>query len=113
MHRVARGKQGRGRFGRKNKDDDDDATGASSMASSMAASPTSSSNGQSDSSPPIGVLNMAQTNKPFKKPGYTPKKTRNLKQIITLEKAKEWKTSTPTCKREREILLEKNHGHED
>ncbi|GJJ71351.1 INO80 complex subunit C [Entomortierella parvispora] len=66
------------------------------MASSMTASPTSSSNGQTDNSPPIGVINMAHTNKPFKKPGYTPKKTRNLKQIITLEKAKEWKTSTPT-----------------
>ena len=70
------------------------------MASSMAASPTSSSNGQQESSsPPIGVVNMAHISKPFKKPGYTPKKTRNLKQIITLEKAKEWKTSTPTCKR--------------
>ncbi|KAI7816332.1 INO80 complex subunit C [Gamsiella multidivaricata] len=40
---------------------------------------------------------MAHIHKPFKKSGWhASKKTKNLKQIITLEKAKEWKTSTPT-----------------
>ncbi|KAG0048505.1 chromatin-remodeling complex subunit ies6 [Gryganskiella cystojenkinii] len=71
------------------------------MASSMTASPTSSNNGATDSSSSSsslpGLVNMAHIHKPFKKPGWQPaKKTKNLKQIITLEKAKEWKTSTPT-----------------
>jgi hypothetical protein len=106
-YRVAKGKQFKGRFGRKGKDEEDDTTGVSSMASSMTASPTSSSNGQPDStttnstSPPSGVVNMAHIHRPFKKVGWhASKKTKNLKQIITLEKAKEWKTSTPTCKRD-------------
>ncbi|KAG9323119.1 hypothetical protein KVV02_004239 [Mortierella alpina] len=97
----AKGKPLRGRFGRKGKDEDEDeqTTGVSSMASSVTASPTSSSSGTVDqlSQGPASVLNMAHIHKPFKNPKWqVSKKTKNLKQIITMEKAKEYKTSTPT-----------------
>ncbi|KAF9114505.1 chromatin-remodeling complex subunit ies6 [Mortierella sp. AM989] len=98
---VAKAKSTKGRFGRKGKDEDDDdqITGASSIASSISASPSSSSSGTLDQSNQgiTGVINMTHIHKPFKKSGWhASKKTKNLKQIITLEKAKEWKTSTPT-----------------
>ncbi|KAF9101948.1 chromatin-remodeling complex subunit ies6 [Mortierella sp. GBA35] len=95
---AAKGKQSRVRFGRKGKEDeeDDQNTGASSMTSSITASPTNSTSGATEPTTPA-VTNMAHIHKPFKRPGWhASKKTKNLKQIITVEKAKEWKTSTPT-----------------
>jgi len=71
------------------------------MTSSVTASPTSSNSGTVDqfSQGQASVLNMAHIHKPFKNPKWqASKKTKNLKQIITMEKAKEYKTSTPTCK---------------
>jgi hypothetical protein len=71
------------------------------MASSITGSPTNSTSGVAltEQTPPaLPVTNMAHIHKPFKKPGWhASKKTKNLKQIITADKAKEWKTSTPTC----------------
>ncbi|KAF9186206.1 hypothetical protein BGZ50_002588 [Haplosporangium sp. Z 11] len=97
----AKGKQTKGRFGRKGKDEDDDdpTTGVSSMASSITGSPSSSSSGTLDQ--PLegsnGVLNMAHIHKPFKKPGReVSRKTKTFKQIINMEKAKDWKIDTPT-----------------
>ncbi|KAF9427643.1 chromatin-remodeling complex subunit ies6 [Podila epigama] len=44
-----------------------------------------------------GILDMAHIHKPFKKPDRHPtKKTKNLKQIIALERAKDYKPTTPT-----------------
>ncbi|KAF9916520.1 chromatin-remodeling complex subunit ies6 [Lobosporangium transversale] len=80
-------------------DEDEQVTGASSMASSITASPSSSSSGSSDQIGQglPGVINMAHIHKPFKDPGrHASKKTKNLKQIIALEKAKEWKPTIPT-----------------
>jgi len=46
-----------------------------------------------------GILNMAHIHKSFKRSDrHATKKTKNLKQIITLERAKEYKANTPTCK---------------
>ncbi|KAF9122515.1 chromatin-remodeling complex subunit ies6 [Mortierella sp. 14UC] len=71
------------------------------MTSSITGSPTNSTSGATmatEQAPPaLPVTNMAHIHKPFKKPGWhASKKTKNLKQIITAEKAKEWKASTPT-----------------
>ncbi|KAF9142344.1 chromatin-remodeling complex subunit ies6 [Mortierella sp. GBA39] len=101
-YRVAKGKQAKVRFGRKSKDDEEDEqnTGASSMASSITGSPTNSTNGAAlteQTAPALPVTNMAHIHKPFKRPGWhASKKTKNLKQIITADKAKEWKANTPT-----------------
>ncbi|KAG0229358.1 chromatin-remodeling complex subunit ies6 [Actinomortierella wolfii] len=81
------------------KDDlEDERTGASSV--STPASPNSASSGSTGTIDQPGrpiVLNMAHTHKGFKKPGWHgSKKTKNLKQILTMEKAKEWKPNTPT-----------------
>ncbi|SAM07257.1 hypothetical protein [Absidia glauca] len=44
-----------------------------------------------------GVLNLTLEKKPFKNTKYTtPKKTKNLKQILTLEKAQEFDLHVPT-----------------
>ncbi|KAG0345791.1 hypothetical protein BG005_001089 [Podila minutissima] len=95
--RVAKGKP-KGRFGRKKDDYEDDTTGASSMASSITASPNStSSSATMEQNQFSGILNMAHIHKSFKRSDrHATKKTKNLKQIITLERAKEYKTSTPT-----------------
>ncbi|KFH71027.1 hypothetical protein MVEG_03873 [Podila verticillata NRRL 6337] len=95
---VAKGKP-KGRFGRKRDDYEEDTTGASSMASSITASPnsTSSSATMEQSNQVNGILNMAHIHKSFKRSDrHATKKTKNLKQIITLERAKEYKASTPT-----------------
>ncbi|KAG9067284.1 INO80 complex subunit C [Linnemannia hyalina] len=70
------------------------------MASSITGSPTNSTSGAAlveQTAPALPVTNMAHIHKPFKKPGWhASKKTKNLKQIITADKAKEWKANTPT-----------------
>ncbi|KAF9974424.1 hypothetical protein BGZ73_002192 [Actinomortierella ambigua] len=79
-------------------DPEDDRTGASSV--STPASPNSASSGSTGTIDQPGrplVLNMAHTHKGFKKQGWHgSKKTKNFKQIITMEKSKEWKPNTPT-----------------
>ncbi|KAG0256762.1 hypothetical protein DFQ27_005517 [Actinomortierella ambigua] len=77
---------------------EEDRTGASSV--STPASPNSASSGSTGTIDQPGrplVLNMAHTHKGFKRHGWHgSKKTKNFKQIITMEKSKEWKPNTPT-----------------
>ncbi|KAF9579152.1 hypothetical protein BGW38_004696 [Lunasporangiospora selenospora] len=84
-------------------EEDDMTTGVSSIASSATGSPSSSgsTSGVNDQALAGGagpvVVNLAHHHKPFKRHGWhASKKTKNLKQIITQEKSKEWKISTPT-----------------
>ena len=47
----------------------------------------------------VGPLNLATIQKPFKSRKYTtPKKFKNLKQILTAEKTQELALDVPTCK---------------
>ncbi|KAG0337680.1 hypothetical protein BG004_007515 [Podila humilis] len=67
------------------------------MASSITASPNSSSSSGTMDQPLNGILNMAHVHKSFKRADRSAtKKTKNLKQIITLERAKEYKAGAPT-----------------